>query len=468
MYSLIIFFWLLVKRKYNSIVLGYCTLILISLSIVYGLFGVHKLLAILPGGDVSLNHRILFGADFGLAVLTSFGLQFLFEKRESNVLKQFTLGPIVPGFIVLILTVVSVFTWAQQALSKRGSDLSLFLDNLDIFLFFWSICMLTLWTAYTFRNSEPLRIATLIIITLVLFLDLFNSYSDLNTATSTSKLYPQTRTIGFLQDRLGTNRFSAIGNVILPNIGMYFDLRDPRGYDALADKDYITLLTSYHPQIRQGQGTWFKNPHRGFLDLTSVRYLLSEVPLPNWRAPFKPYGSIVKEWDMGDLWVYERGDAFERLHYYQLPACKIVDTFSKNIDFKSYAEIERKTIPESGDIIQRLLSQKQSSLQSKTFFFREYGNRIEAKCAVSEPCLAFINTSYHHGWNCVINGQKTDVMRVNGNFMGVLLKQGENHLHLTMKPWSFQIGLFCTLLTVASLIAVFVFRVLLNLNHFSS
>lgn len=462
LFSLIFLFCLVIRRKFDSIVFAYSSIIVFSLSIAYGLFGLHTFLGFFPGSDVSLNHRILFGFGFGISVLTSYGLQSILDgigkSEDGHTFWKVEWRCYLSGMIVLGITALVVLNWLGEALKRKQVTTSSLQENIDFFLVIWCICLLVICTAGIFRNTRYLQKVLPFIVSLVLFFDLYHIYHEINSSAVIEKLYPETRTITNLQRKLGDDRFTAIGNVIVPNLGMYFDLRDPRGYDALADKNYVSFVASYHPRIALGQGIWFKNPNKLFLDLVSVRFLLSEVPLPHWRAPNKPYGPIAEEMNMGDMWVYERGEPFERVSYYPLARCEVADWNSTHENFRLKASISSEM---SGVFEEVVRSQHQSGeqpeLNTETLYFNETGNTIEVRCVVSQPCLAFINTSYNHGWKAVVNEKKTSVLKVNGSFMGLILNIGENRLFLSYRPESFHLGLFLSLLGLLCAIALLTF-----------
>jgi Bacterial membrane protein YfhO len=79
-------------------------------------------------------------------------------------------------------------------------------------------------------------------------------------------------------------------------------------------------------------------------------------------------------------------------------------------------------------------------------------NHITVKTASAAPALLILSENYYPGWRAVVDGQETEILRVNYNLRGVLLPAGAHVVEFIYRPKSVLIGLVVTLLVLALLI----------------
>lgn len=91
----------------------------------------------------------------------------------------------------------------------------------------------------------------------------------------------------------------------------------------------------------------------------------------------------------------------------------------------------------------KFLEEKQ--VDSKVEFNR---NQVIIDVESAEEGLFFIPVTYDDGYTVLVNGEKQEVIKVYGNYLGVELDSGENHITFTYIPKGFKLGAMISILSV--------------------
>lgn len=75
-------------------------------------------------------------------------------------------------------------------------------------------------------------------------------------------------------------------------------------------------------------------------------------------------------------------------------------------------------------------------------------NRIRYLVSCESPSVLILNEFYADPWRVSVNGVNTDVLRVNGNQIGVQLSAGGHLVEFSYRPWIFSISIFISVLGV--------------------
>ncbi|MGQ9604587.1 MAG: YfhO family protein [Thermogutta sp.] len=83
--------------------------------------------------------------------------------------------------------------------------------------------------------------------------------------------------------------------------------------------------------------------------------------------------------------------------------------------------------------------------------------RMAIAVRTSGPVLLVVSEAYHSGWQAAVDGRATEVLRVNGDFMGCLLPAGGHRVVWTFRPrsliWGRRVSLCALTLLAAALLA---------------
>lgn len=95
---------------------------------------------------------------------------------------------------------------------------------------------------------------------------------------------------------------------------------------------------------------------------------------------------------------------------------------------------------------------KEEAVNSDVIFDR---NRIQVQVSSSEGGLFFLPVTYDEGYTVKVNGEKQDVVKVYGNYLGVELEKGEQEIQFQYVPKGFSTGMIISCLSF--LLAIFLF-----------
>lgn len=75
----------------------------------------------------------------------------------------------------------------------------------------------------------------------------------------------------------------------------------------------------------------------------------------------------------------------------------------------------------------------------------------------SGPVLLVVSEAYHSGWRAAVDDRETEVLRVNGDFMGCVVPPGRHRVSLAFRPWSLTLGRRISLAALTLSAGVFLF-----------
>ena len=78
---------------------------------------------------------------------------------------------------------------------------------------------------------------------------------------------------------------------------------------------------------------------------------------------------------------------------------------------------------------------------------------VETHCTAAQ--LLVTNESFYPGWKALLDGDETKLIRVNGDFMGVLAPAGRHEIRLEFRPESLQIGRLLSCFGLGLLVVTF-------------
>lgn len=229
----------------------------------------------LPLISTAQPSRLIALVSFGLAILAGFGLDQLL-KRKFN--WKFPLAFVGTSLTILWLNATS--TVAQRNLILPSIIFIIFI------IVIFSPAKIRGYLLFLVAAAELLRFATK-----------FTPFSP------REYFYPQTQTIEFLQDNLGSFRYLTVDRRILPpNANIMYGLATIEGYDPLYYKTYAQLIT----EMEGGQPGTITNFNRiirptnldsPILNRLKVKYILSlsTINSPQFKLVFQERQTLVYE-----------------------------------------------------------------------------------------------------------------------------------------------------------------------------
>ncbi|MGB3715501.1 MAG: oligosaccharide flippase family protein [Candidatus Promineifilaceae bacterium] len=286
-----------------------------------------------------------------------------------------------------------------------------------------------------------------VVIAFVIGIDLLVAGYGFNSANDPALLNNKPTVTEWLDSQPGLWRMTAFtphgDKVFNANTPWLLGYQDVRGYDSIILKQYTDYMEAIEPQNElafnriQSIVNW-ESLNSPLLDLLGVKYIVSSdaIDLPKLKPVWQGEGVIVYE----NLAVAPRA--------YTLPqrATLVVDDAlqaMRSQDPRLYAIVERVDwpFPTPQNVEGQYLVPAE---------IVDYGNiEVKIRAAVDEPSWLLLNDTYFPGWDAYARDlagsgdgeeEELEVIRVNGNFRGVLLEPGDWEIRFRYSPLTFKLG----------------------------
>jgi len=231
--------------------------------------------------------------------------------------------------------------------------------------------------------------------------------------------------------------FETLKSFMMPNLSLIFGIDTIDEYAEMLVTRYYAL---FHPvkEFFRPEQVIIATPHfsRQILNLLNTKYLLSSYRLED--DSFK----IVQG---GPVKIYENTAV--------LPRAFFVSNASVHTDDDDVLEAMQKpgfdpmasvllTRNEYHTIGEGAAGEKSShgahAVEVKILKYSP--NRVEIETIGNDKGFLVLSDNYYPGWQALVNGKKTDVLRVYYNLRGVFLSPGNSTVTFTYNPLSFKIG----------------------------
>lgn len=364
--------------------------------------------------------RLLFIIDFSLIVLSAYGIE-LFLKREKNI--KFLL--LINASLLVIISVIWFYIFSNNLNEKLIiSQRNLILPSL--------ICLgqfILLVSAYFFRKKEILILLIFYILLIVNIVDLIRYGLKFNPFVSKSLVYPQTKSISFLSESsklypwrtMGVDYVENQKRIMPPNIGAYNKIYMIDNYNPLLLKNYQEFIALSELKNKDVFKFSFNrmiipnNYNSRLIDLLGVKYIVAINDTYSDKLKF-----LFKE---GESRVYENKNAFPRafmvydLLYAKTPQESISYLFDKKIDLRKTGIVDK-------DI--KLNSHKKNANLVKIISYKE--NEVLIYVNTENDGLLILTDNYYPGWIATIDGKKSEIIKTDHTFRGVIVPKGEHNV----------------------------------------
>jgi O-antigen/teichoic acid export membrane protein len=310
-----------------------------------------------------------------------------------------------------------------------------------------------------------------------ILLDLFLANRGFNAAVDPALLAHKPELVQWLEDQPGLWRltsFSPHGDKTFnANSGWLFDLQDIRGYDSIISKQYTQYMEAIEPQNElpfnrvQPINNW-ESLNSPLLDVLGAKYIITveEIDLPK----------LSLAWQGEDVRVYENLAAAPRAYTLPQSATNVVDdalTAMTQFDPRQYAVVDRRDLGRALTAFDTLTA---TAADYQIADVESYSNiEVSVSSSVTSPSWLILNDSYFPGWKAFLRPfgaaeeqeQETAIVRVNGNFRGVMLEPGHWSVRFRYSPRSFLLGGLASFMGGIILLfaaTVFAWRRLVNPN----
>ena len=405
-----------------------------------------------------------------VAVLAGFGVDFLLQqagaRRGSRWAKWLGLAAFAAGGLVLGGLALS---WAgygrfEPAIERLFLGLALapeaFASTRAFYSYtFWQVLWLglmllgsgaVLWLAWRGKRWF-LPLALLLVVA-----DVFVANRGFHAAVDPALLDYKPEMAAWLQAQPGDWRLTSFNprgdKPFNANSAWLYRLQDVRGYDSIIPKQYTDYMAAIEPQDElkfnrvQPIRSW-EALNSPLLDVLGVTYIVTAETL---ELP-----KLQEVWAGEGLRIYRNLAAAPRAYTLPLSATAVVDdplAAMTQLDPRQFVVLERGDW-EAWQAQQALdtaaVGSSPASAALDPAVITEYRNiQVTADANVKESAWLILNDSYFSGWKAFVRPQGADeseereapIVRVNGNFRGVLLEPGAWSVRFRYSPAAFQLG----------------------------
>lgn len=356
--------------------------------------------------------RLLFVTDFSLAILAALGLDRYLQNKK---------GFWYPAlFVLIIIGTLWGFIFFEKNLISPA-NISTVKRNLVLPTLLVIGCISVLFVMNKNKKTNLLK-GCLVIILLITLFDLFRFGWKFIPFTSSTYIYPNTKSIFFIKEHIGYYRIMTTDSRILPpNFSIMYHIQSIDGYDPLYLRRYGELIAASERKKADISGPFGFNriitPHQydsKIIDLLGVKYVLS---LSDISSP-----KLLKVFQEGDTRVYENKNVLPRVFFAERVVLldrkeDVIQTiFQDDINLSSSAIIELSSRSE----------QSSSTMSKGKAVIHEYlPNKIIINIENNQAGFLVLTDSFYPSWKAyfIVNGQKnqTHVYRTDYNFRGVYI-----------------------------------------------
>lgn len=360
--------------------------------------------------------RLLVLTDFSLAVLAALGFEFFMRQKKSILYPIWFMGMVFVGLWMFIFLGKNVVESENLLVTK---------NNLILPTVLFAIVSILLYSHKVFSKMKRFTLMIYIIVLIVTVFDLIRFSNKFTPFTNQEYLFPNTKTIEFLQNKNKEEifRIATTDNRILPpNFSVMYRLQTVDGYDPLYLQRYGELIAASQrrePNISPPFGfNRIIAPHTidsKIIDLLGVRYILS---LSEIQSQY-----LTKVFQEGETKVYENKNVVPRAFFVE----EIVSVTNKNeairAMFEDVFEPRKVAIVEN---YQGVLSStpRKCTCEARIVSYSE--NRVSIETKSEDDRFLVLTDSFYPSWKATIDGVETIIYRTDYHFRGVFVPAGRH------------------------------------------
>jgi uncharacterized membrane protein YfhO len=265
------------------------------------------------------------------------------------------------------------------------------------------------------------------VLLLVSFIDLLRFAQKFTPFTKSEYLFPQTKTLSYLQSDKEQFRIMATDQRILPpNFSVMYRLQSVDGYDPLYLRRYGELIAAsergrpdIHPPFGFNRIITPENINSPIINLLGVKYVLSFSELPEPQ-----FTKVAEE---GLTRVYKNNNAYPRAYFvtnvrYVKDKQEAINAlFDKSIDLRSVAIVEEKKGP--------------TAFANGKVTMAEYSeNHIILHTDNQQEGFLVLTDTFYPTWRAKVcsddgsNCQEREIYLTNYNFRGIIVPGGNHRI----------------------------------------
>lgn len=381
----------------------------------------------IPYLSTSQPTRLIFIADFSLAVLAAYGFDYFITYKKKILYPIFFFAFLF--LAIWLIVIIGQDLSSQMPIARRNMYLptALFASfSLILLLLAYPRLQNITHTKFLFGRKNSSAIFLLLAISLTA-LELIRFSLKFNPFTPESFLYPQTKTILFLQKNLGLSRIMTDDSPTLPpNLSIMYKIQGVEGYDSLYLKRYAQFITALErnkpdilPPFPFARIIIPHNIDSKLTDFLGVKYFISRSKSASKK--------IKKVFTEGKTVVYNNPLAFPRAFFVNNTECLL----------EKEEVIKKMFDPKTNLRITAFIEEKCSNLptnwsKGKVTEVTYSENNILLETENPKEGFLVLVDSYYPTWKAKIYNhdtdsiQKTKIFLTDFAFRGISVPKGKN------------------------------------------
>lgn len=377
---------------------------------------VDGLLRKLPLFKIAVNDRLGFAAALALSLLAAIAFD-AFARRDRRVVIV----------VAAALTIATAWFWRMHL--SLGVDPKLLIAGAAAELMGMALLFAALGTSSR-------RVAVILIVAAIAG-QRFVEDSNIHPSIPQRMFYPSVPLIAAIP-RDPLFRFTAIGNMVIPNVAGMYGLEDVRGYSAMTYYPYVETMKLWCPAQKRTYHD-ITDLSLPFLSFLGVRHAITPRtmdPPPGWRVVADDRTSRLIE----NSQAIPRVFVPRRIRFIDSDP-RTLEEMSAATDFSDEAWILTHDVPP------QLIDNGDAVLHTQ-----RVGSRYEIDADVRSACHIVITEVSWPGWRAYLDGRRVKLSQANRAFLSMYLPAGRHHLQVLYLPDAFVRGRAISLGTLALLV----------------
>ncbi|HEX3577151.1 MAG TPA: YfhO family protein, partial [Thermoanaerobaculia bacterium] len=377
---------------------------------------IHPLLRHLPLFRIAFNDRLGFAATLSMSLLAAMA----FDARAARFDRRMVIA------VAAVLAIAAASFWRMQL--TLGVDPKLLIASVAAEL----LGLALLFAALGTRSPR----AAAVIVVLAIAAQRVVEDGNIHPTIARRMFYPSVPLIAAVP-REPLFRFTAIGNMVVPNVATMYGLEDVRGYSAMTFYPYIETLGLWSAQKRTYHDV--SDLSLPFLSFLGVRHAITPrtmEPPPGWRVIADDRSSRLIE----NPRAIPRVFVPRRIRFSDSD-----DTTLKEMavatDFAEEAWVRADGPP-------RMIENGEATLR-----VQRSGSRYDVDAAARTASRIVISEAGWPGWRASIDGTRVPIEQANRAFLAVSIPAGHHHVRLMYLPDAYVRGRAISIATLALLAA---------------
>ncbi|MBU0618992.1 YfhO family protein [Patescibacteria group bacterium] len=370
--------------------------------------------------------RFVYLLDFSLLLLAGYGFQAFLTK--GSVKKLFPFKLVFSGIICCLLFVLAFFLTLKPGIFQALNLEPNFLVSRRNLVLPTGLLLAVLAALFAYQLTKK-RFILVGLMFLVVF-DLFRFTHKFTPFVRAELIFPQTKTLDFLQQQTvnypwrvaGVDYLTNQKRIFAPNLNMPYKLATPDGYEPLYLKRYGEFigLLEWGDQVNLANLAFNRiiipnNYNSRLFDLLGVKYILSLQDIDSPKL--KPISQA------GETRIYENTQSFPRaflVYDYQVADSKQAAAeflLDENIDLRKTVILE-----------QNPGLQLEMPAEEKLEIVSYKANQVLIKTESETKALLILTDSYYPTWQALIDGQTTEIFMADYTFRAVVVPAGSHEI----------------------------------------